>query len=410
MTMARKFSQGYKVLALHVLNTLVFLTVVNVGLWGFFKIRDGSSPSNPIFSINRDYSNLSPSNLKRVYPDLSKEAIDKLLKETWSRPIVYETFTQFKESPYRGDYVNVDENGFRIGKNQGPWPPEPNKLNIFLFGGSTTFGYGVPDDQTIASYLQQLLSDKLGREVRVYNFGRGFYYSTQERILLEKLLSAGFLPDLAVFVDGYNDFMYRFRDEPLFTSELKSLVMNNKTEISLLNNLPLTRLIAYLKRIASPTLEKQQEHKDGSRQPGNSNGRKTNPSAALSSKEETYDDKSIVAYVVNRYLTNKKLIEAVTTVYGVRSVFVWQPIAPYKYDLNYHLLAGDGFDNLYSTGYRYMEELIKKKPLGDNFLWCADMQERLQEPLYVDRVHYSAKMSEMLAAAIANFLLERNIL
>lgn len=57
-----------------------------------------------------------------------------------------------------------------------------------------------------------------------------------------------------------------------------------------------------------------------------------------------------------------------------------------------------------------MEELIKKKPLGDNFLWCADMQERLQEPLYVDRVHYSAKMSEMLAAAIANFLLERNIL
>ena len=407
MTTARKFSQAYKVLALHVLNTLVFLTVVNVGLWGVFKIRDGFSPSNPIFHINRDYSNLSLSNLKRVYPDLNKEAIDKLLKETWSRPIVYETFTQFKENPYRGDYVNVDENGFRIGKNQGPWPPEPDKLNIFLFGGSTTFGYGVPDDQTIASYLQQFLSDKLGREVRVYNFGRGFYYSTQERILLEKLLTSGFLPDLAVFVDGYNDFMYRFGDEPLFTSELKSLVGNNKIEISLLNNLPLTRLIAYFKRIASPTLEKKEEHRDGSRQLGSSNGQKRNTPAA---KEETYNDKSIVTYVVNRYLTNKKLIEAVTAVYGVRSVFVWQPIAPYKYDLNYHLLVGDGFDNLYSSGYRYMEELIKKKPLGDNFLWCADMQERLQEPLYVDRVHYSGKMSEMLAATIANLLLERNIL
>src|SRR5262245_56086849 len=220
MATAHKFSQAYKVLALHLLNTLLFLTVVNVGLWGVFKIRDGFSPSNPIFNINRDYSNLSLSDLKKVYPDLSKEAIDKLLKETWSRPFVYETFTQFKESPYRGDYVNVDENGFRIGKNQGPWPPSPGNLNIFLFGGSTTFGYGVPDHQTIASYLQQFLSDKLGREVRVYNFGRGFYYSTQERILLEKLLSSGFHPDLAVFIDGYNDFMYRFGDEPLFTTEL----------------------------------------------------------------------------------------------------------------------------------------------------------------------------------------------
>ena len=401
MATAQKFSQAYKVLALHLLNTLLFLTVVNVGLWGVFKIRDGFSPSNPIFNINRDYSNLSLSDLKRVYPDLSKEAIDKLLKETWSRPFVYETFTQFKESPYRGDYVNVDQNGFRIGKNQGRWPPEPDKLNIFLFGGSTTFGYGVADDQTIGSYLQEFLSNKLERDVRIYNFGRGFYYSTQERMLLEKLVTAGFLPDLAIFIDGYNDFMFGHRDEPLFTSELESLVISNKKEISLLNNLPLTRLIAYLKRIASTTLEKKQEHKDGPRQPGSSNSREGNTPASLS---------SVITHVVNRYLTNKKLIEAVTTVYGVRSVFVWQPIAPYKYDLKYHLFAGDGFHNVFSSGYRYMEELIKKKPLGDNVLWCADIQQQLQEPLYVDKWHYSPKMSEMLAVTIANLLLEHNIL
>jgi hypothetical protein len=38
------------------------------------------------------------------------------------------------------------------------------------------------------------------------------------------------------------------------------------------------------------------------------------------------------------------------------------------------------------------------------------MQENLKEPLYVDQVHYSAKLSKMLAAAVANLLLERNIL
>ena len=69
-------------------------------------------------------------------------------------------------------YINVDENGFRMTKNQGPWLPSPKYFNVFLFGGSTTFGYGIPDHQTIASYLQEFLSIvPLGKEARVYNFG-----------------------------------------------------------------------------------------------------------------------------------------------------------------------------------------------------------------------------------------------
>ena len=130
-----------------------------------------------------------------------------LLKETWSRPFMYEPFTQFKERPYRGNYVNIDNNGFRYTKNQGPWPPQSQNINIFLFGGSTTFGYGVSDNQTIASYLQQYLNEKLGRNVRVYNFGRGFYYLSQERVLYEQLLTSGFVPDIAIFIDGLNDFV-----------------------------------------------------------------------------------------------------------------------------------------------------------------------------------------------------------
>jgi len=53
-----------------------------------------------------------------------------------------------------------------------------------------------------------------------------------------------------------------------------------------------------------------------------------------------------------------------------------------------------------------MEKLRREKPLGNNFLWTADLQEHLHEPLYVDGVHYSAKMSEKLAFSIGKFLLE----
>ena len=163
---------------------------------------------------------------------MSRSEIDNLLKETWSRTYVYEPFTQFKERPYKGHYVNVDKNGFRYTKNQGPWPPQSKSINVFLFGGSTTFGYGVSDNQTIASYLQEYLTEKLGSDVRVYNFGRGYYYLTQERLLYEQLLKSGFIPDLAIFIDGINDFAFN-NNEPFFTDRLRQLFATGTVEMSI---------------------------------------------------------------------------------------------------------------------------------------------------------------------------------
>jgi hypothetical protein len=60
--------------------------------------------------------------------------------------------------------------------------------------------------------------------------------------------------------------------------------------------------------------------------------------------------------------------------------------------------------------YKYMEEVVKKNNMGSHFLWCADIQENLAGPLYVDEVHYSPKMSKILADYIANLLLERHLL
>ena len=45
-----------------------------------------------------------------------------------------------------------------------------------------------------------------------------------------------------------------------------------------------------------------------------------------------------------------------------------------------------------------------------NFLWCADMQESLAEPLYVDKVHYTARMSALVASTISGELVARGLL
>ena len=225
--------------ALVLLNTLVIFLVLNAAAYLVLSLYEYLSESDP---VSEKYGE---ERLETVYPHLNGDEIRELLQETWSRSYVYEPFTQFRERVYQGEYVNVDINGYRISKDQAVWPPPAGELNIFLFGGSTTFGYGVEDSQTIASHLQDSMRSSLGRKVNVYNFGRGFYYSTQERILFEVLLSSGYVPDMAVFLDGLNDF-YHYDGNPLYTERLGRYVSGEIRRITFFSKLPITRLFVAL--------------------------------------------------------------------------------------------------------------------------------------------------------------------
>ena len=80
--------------------------------------------------------------------------------------------------------MNVHEAGFRVGLHQGPWPPAKDEMRIFMFGGSTLFGYGVRDEETISSQLQQFLAGSTDTKVSVYNFGQGILlFHTGEDLL-----------------------------------------------------------------------------------------------------------------------------------------------------------------------------------------------------------------------------------
>jgi lysophospholipase L1-like esterase len=392
----KKLSAYYNSLALIVLNTCLLLLCINLILFIAFKIKDtvvDSKKSNP---VTEKYG--APS-FKKVYPQLSKEEIDHLLVESWLRPLEYEPFTQFRERPFHGTYVNVDDQGFRITKNQGSWPPDSHNFNIFLFGGSTTFGYGVPDDQTIASYLQEVLTNRLERDVRVYNFGRAYYYSTQESVLFERLVVSGFVPDMAIFIDGLNDFYFK-TDKLLYTDRFTQLLDGTISgESKLVKNLPMARCARFLRKFLASLWSRK-------------NGTDLHKAQdEVSLNKENHSVQSTIRTAIERYLRNKKLIEVIAAGYGVRPVFVWQPVPTYHYDLTYHLFNGKDVLEHYSRfGYPYMAEYIKKTPLGKNFLWCADIQQNIQEPLYADSCHYSAKMSYLFAQAIADQLMERNLL
>lgn len=333
-------------------------------------------PGDPLTTTYGDRSYAS------VYPGKTRDEVRQLLLETWNRASAFEPFTDSKERRHEGRFVNVDPNGFRVSRDQAPWQPDPGRVNVFVFGGSTTFGYGVADDETIVSALQADLAERAPQlRVACYNFGRGGYYSTQERILFEELLAAGHAPSCAVFIDGLNDFVFQ---APVYTPLLRQCVGSPvPAALELLRaHLPLAQLVARAK--ARRPLRPVREDLSG------------------------YDDPSLLDARIDRYLASRRLARDAAADYGVRALFVWQPVPTYRYDLRWHVFGEFDFEqnNYPRFGYARFRERMGTS-LGEDFLWLADMQEPLREPLYVDQVHYTAAMSRRIAAEIGRTLVDR---
>jgi hypothetical protein len=357
-----KLKKVYSTFAILLLNTIFCILILN-GLCSLgFKI-------SKIFSKDPVMDRYDPSIVYDSYPDMNKSNVDQMLHESTSRTYIFEPFVQFRERPYKGKYFNVHEAGFRVGKNQGPWPPVNENHNIFIFGGSTTFGYGLPDDQTIGSHLQEILR-KTDSSVAVYNFACGSYYSTQEKILFQELLAEGLRPDKAIFIDGLNDFYY-YNNEPHFTPQLRDLVAGKDKSNQLLNKYPLTRV-----------------------------------AVALVGNDPIVDEKPVIPVVddiLHRYLQNKMQIESISSKLDIETLFVWQPVPTFGYEQSLHPFAvgGYGGHELTSEGYPVMDTMRKTRDLGENFLWAANLHDGLDRPLYVDKIHYNSEFSQLLAKAVS---------
>lgn len=117
-------------------------------------------------------------------------------KASWE--VHFEPYYHFRRGPLQGKYINVDEQGIRRTAKSSI---ALDAKKVFAMGGSTMWGTGAPDDETIPSYLQSLL----GSCYDVYNFGETAYVSAQELNFLLYQLSVGNIPDVVIFYDGIND-------------------------------------------------------------------------------------------------------------------------------------------------------------------------------------------------------------
>lgn len=363
-----KFTNWYTKIAVIVLNSIVLLLIIELFLQGFYAIKDSLKSTKSIAELKYPHVDFN-----KVYPNKSKDEINKLLLETWNRTYAfdYKPFVQFSEHPIQGNFVTVNEYGLRNFKDY-PIPIDTSYFNIFMFGGSTTFGYGVTDKETIAFWLEKNLQKIHNKKVKVYNWGCGNYYSSQESALFITLLKNGIVPQMAIFIDGLNEAQHPFADEPKFTQTLYALMQKNViVNFKKLEYIGLIRFTNTILNLLQPK-----------------------------TVETSY--KSNCFLLVNRYLQNKKIIKSVAAAYGVTCIFSLQPITHLHFNPNQNLFVQTQNDipnfNLLQNFYNAFTDSIKQ---SENIVDLTTIRAGFLNTAFVDQVHYNEDVHKLLANHLA---------
>jgi hypothetical protein len=388
MKNGKKIIKIYKSVALYTLNTLVLIILLNLILAGFFWIRDSFSEDNPnvdrrVLSHREKYSDVD------AYTHMAPDEVGRFLDEQdimGSIGFQHEPWVQFRNPEFHGAHLNTDARGLR--KTKDPESREGVPTKIFVFGGSTTFGYGVADDFTIPSFMQTILERQYpDSPISVKNYGQGFYYSTQEMLLLISLIKENNIPHIAIFIDGANDThqLHFMHDQPNFTGMVRDL-WNTRGGLSPSDGekeyswIPMIRLAKVISRKQGPANQTEKN-------------RNPTPEALLAANGP--------AYVVNRYKSNLRIIRSVCREYGIKCYFVWHPVPFYKYDRSLHrTFPYEGpIPKHWSATYKTM-----KFYSSPDFLYLGESLVDVREKVFVDDVHFNEKFNAEIAAAICGFL------
>jgi hypothetical protein len=116
----------------------------------------------------------------------------------------YVSYIGWRREPFQGKTITL-EGPYARRKTVGAG--DAAKPSVYFFGGSTMWGMGADDANTIPSLVTQLGG------FRSQNYGESGWTGHQSLVLLIQLLQEGERPDIVVFYDGINDVVHKCRRE-----------------------------------------------------------------------------------------------------------------------------------------------------------------------------------------------------
>ena len=168
-------------------NTVILFALAVVGTHVLLTRRHDAAASHRFRGL--------PAVVKRNYAHMTPADVDDLLKATATMRYRFAPWVGARERPMATRFVNVNAHGIR---SNGTARENITQLAdaIWFFGGSTAFGYGVTDRESIPAQLEAAI----GRPV--VNLGVAAFFSAQENLLLFQFLRFGYRPSHVVFSTG----------------------------------------------------------------------------------------------------------------------------------------------------------------------------------------------------------------
>jgi hypothetical protein len=171
-------------------NTIILFLLAIIGvhfaITSYYYVKSTPKYRNLSEVVKQNYSNMTPAD------------VDDLLYTTHTMHYQYTPWVGMRVRPMKSRFVNVDIYGIRSNGEARSGDAEIQDA-VWFFGGSTTFGFGVADRDTIPAQLEKTMGK------RVLNFGVPGFSSAQENLLLIQLLRSGYRPSMVVFLDGINE-------------------------------------------------------------------------------------------------------------------------------------------------------------------------------------------------------------
>lgn len=302
--------------------------------------------------------------------------------------------------------LNVDENGVR----EPGFPAEQGaQCQVWMFGGSTVFGAGVKDEETIPEYLNGFLK-KQGFSVFTTNYGSGWWSSTQSVVQLMLKLQSGRRPETVIFYEGINDVnVVAYGGKPGGIAPEAEILMRKaiaKTPVSLTEWLfTHSDLVDTLNRKLHPLVLSGKAKKAVDYEVDNKIADRLNDEAEV---------ERLASEIARCYEENIRMVSVLASAMHFNAYFMLQPFplvadrGSFTGDLQYYSGRKQSRPRdaiLIDATYRKIREsdYLKTNP---SFFNMEDALKDVQESISIDSEHFNPKGNRVMASKILKRLAE----
>jgi lysophospholipase L1-like esterase len=311
----------------------------------------------------------------------------------------YHSFVLYRRAPFKGETINVDQEGIRLtpGADCGP-----HAFKVFTFGPSTMWGTGSPDWGTIPSHLQTGITQLKNGPVCVVNFGESGYMSTQSVIELMLQLQLGNIPDVTLFFDGVADVYAAYQSGRAGVHENFDQIAAKLERRGVSKEGPLLKLLesSSLHPLAVSLVTKLRQEVPRTPQ-------------LLTYEAMGIDADSLSNAIIQTYLSNYKIVNGLAQKYGFQSFFFWPPhitvseksLTTEEWELKQSL--DPALAKLYLSVYRKIKPLA---PECQNLIYMGALFDDYKPLVWLDDSHVTPVGNELIAQKMLEVLRARSVL